>query len=57
MKTCTACANAFRRPEDPAYVRCRKSGADETADASLAGEMRKEGGACGPSAALWEEST
>jgi hypothetical protein len=51
-KLCINCANAFRLPESPRYLRCSKSGAAQTDDASLAGEMRK--GTCGPAATLWE---
>jgi hypothetical protein len=55
MKLCRDCASAFRLPDSPAYARCRKSEADAQDDASLAGEMRKVGGICGPEATLWEE--
>ncbi len=52
-KTCANCRAAYRPPIQPKYLRCAASVDPETNDASLAGEMRKDG-ACGPEAKLWE---
>jgi hypothetical protein len=53
-KYCVTCAHTFRAARTPQYARCSKAEADENSDASLAGEMRKAGAACGPGATLWE---
>ena len=53
-KTCATCTHVFRHQDDAKYPRCRQSGDAEKADASLCGEMRKAGAACGPDAVLWE---
>lgn len=55
-KTCVTCKHSFAlidpKTGRPKYQRCRKSNANEKADESLCGVMRR--GACGPDAALWE---
>lgn len=53
-KTCTTCVHRFTLEDQPKYSRCRQSGEPERADATLCGEMRKAGAACGPDATLWE---
>jgi hypothetical protein len=56
VKTCVNCRHSFtlidKKTGRPKYQRCRQSEADENADESLCGVMRR--GACGPDAVLWE---
>lgn len=55
-KLCITCKHNYSptdpRTGSPKYQRCRKSEADEKADESLCGVMRR--GKCGPDAVLWE---
>lgn len=54
-KVCADCKHSYRAAGSPKYRRCeREASGDMESDATLCGNMRAVGGACGPNATLYE---